>query len=162
MKIHVLWEVTPSWLVNSWKRFVGKKTTVPCWTARLRKCMLRACWTRLRISEGLEIGYQILRQRRKVCEYSFWQCRVPEEGQLNSRNACYHSGQNFYFPFFLFKPLTFWRRNYFFLILAHPVYKMWIIQEPNSLKLWNKRHFWRGKNGEYIPRLKYSVPIFVK
>ena len=22
--------------------------------------------------------------------------------------------------------------------------------------------FWRGKNGEYIPRLKYSVPIFVE
>ena len=37
--------------------------------------------------------------------------------------------------------LTFWRRNYFFLILAHPVYKMWIIQEPNTLDLWNKLHF---------------------
>ena len=30
---------------------------------------------------------------------------------------------------------TFWRRNYFFLILAHSVYKMWIIQEPSA------RHF---------------------
>jgi len=29
----------------------------------------------------------------------------------------------------------------FFLILAHPVYKMWIIQDPNMLKLWNKLHF---------------------
>jgi hypothetical protein len=29
----------------------------------------------------------------------------------------------------------------FFLILAHPVFKMWIIQEPNKLALWNKRHF---------------------
>ena len=37
--------------------------------------------------------------------------------------------------------LTFWRRNYFFFILAHPVYKMWIIQEPNTLDLWNKLHF---------------------
>jgi hypothetical protein len=37
--------------------------------------------------------------------------------------------------------LTFWRRNYFFLILAHPVYKMWIIHEPNTLELWNKLHF---------------------
>ena len=37
--------------------------------------------------------------------------------------------------------LTFWRRNYFFLILAHPVYKMWIMQEPNTLDLWNKLHF---------------------
>ena len=39
------------------------------------------------------------------------------------------------------KFLTFWRRNYFFLILAHPVYKMWKVQEPNMLKLWNKLHF---------------------
>ena len=39
------------------------------------------------------------------------------------------------------KGLTFWRRNYFFLILAHTVYKMWIIQEPNTLELWNKLHF---------------------
>jgi len=31
-----------------------------------------------------------------------------------------------------FLMLTFWRRNYFFLILAHPVYKMWVIQEPNK------------------------------
>ena len=28
-----------------------------------------------------------------------------------------------------------------FLILAHTVYKMWIIQEPNKLELWNKLHF---------------------
>ena len=39
------------------------------------------------------------------------------------------------------RKLTFWRRNYFFLILAHPVYKIWIIQEPNTLELWNKLHF---------------------
>ena len=29
----------------------------------------------------------------------------------------------------------------FFLISAHPVYKMWIIQEPKKLALWNKLHF---------------------
>jgi len=29
----------------------------------------------------------------------------------------------------------------FFLILAHPVYKMWIIQEPNMLELWNNLNF---------------------
>ena len=28
-----------------------------------------------------------------------------------------------------------------FLILAHPVYKMWIIQEQNKWELWNKLHF---------------------
>jgi hypothetical protein len=49
---------------------------------------------------------------------------------------------------YLFKPLyyptdalTFWRRYYYFVILAHPVYKTWIIQEPNTLELWNKLHF---------------------
>ena len=28
-----------------------------------------------------------------------------------------------------------------FLILAHPVYKMWVIQEANTLELLNKVHF---------------------
>jgi len=46
--------------------------------------------------------------------------------------------------------LAFWRRNYFFLILAHPVYKMWIIPEPITLELWNKLHFEEKKNGEYM------------
>jgi len=50
----------------------------------------------------------------------------------------------------------------FCLILAHPVYKMWIIQEPNTLELWNKLHFEEKKNWEYIPCFKYSVPIFVE
>ena len=58
--------------------------------------------------------------------------------------------------------LTFWHRDYFFLILAHSVYKMWIIQEPNTLELWNKLRFEEKKNREYITCLKYSVPIFVE
>ena len=37
--------------------------------------------------------------------------------------------------------LTFWRRNYFFFNFSTPVYKMWIIQTPNTLQLWNKQHF---------------------
>ena len=48
------------------------------------------------------------------------------------------------------KGLTFWRQNYFFLILAHPVYKMWITQEPNTLELWNKLHFEDKKKKESI------------
>jgi len=48
--------------------------------------------------------------------------------------------------------LTFWRRNYFFLVLAHPVYKMWITQEPNKLALWNKLHF-EAKKKESIERV---------
>jgi len=46
--------------------------------------------------------------------------------------------------------LTFWRPNYFFLILAHPVYKTWIKQEPNTSELWNKLHFEEKKNGQFI------------
>ena len=49
----------------------------------------------------------------------------------------------------------------FFSILAHTVYKMWIKREPNMLELWNKLHF-EEKETESIPRLKYSIPIFVE
>ena len=31
--------------------------------------------------------------------------------------------------------------DFFFPILAHPVFKMWVIQKPNKVALWNKRHF---------------------
>jgi hypothetical protein len=31
--------------------------------------------------------------------------------------------------------------EFFFVILAHSVYKMWIIQEANKLELWNKLYF---------------------
>jgi hypothetical protein len=37
-------------------------------------------------------------------------------------------------------PLTLWRRN-FLLNFSTPVHKMWIIQEPKKVALWNKRHF---------------------
>ena len=38
--------------------------------------------------------------------------------------------------------LTIWRRIFFFfLILAHTVYKMWITQEPKKVALLNKWHF---------------------
>jgi hypothetical protein len=36
--------------------------------------------------------------------------------------------------------LTFRRRN-FLLNFSAPVFKMWIIQEPKKVALWNKRHF---------------------
>ena len=34
----------------------------------------------------------------------------------------------------------------FFFIITHPVYKMWIKQEPNKLELWNKLHFEEEKS----------------
>ena len=33
----------------------------------------------------------------------------------------------------------------FFLVLAHSVYKMRIIQEPNTIELWKKLHFEEDK-----------------
>ena len=42
----------------------------------------------------------------------------------------------------------------FFLILAHPVYKMWIIQEPNMLELWNKLHFEEKKKDSIYTMFK--------
>ena len=50
----------------------------------------------------------------------------------------------------------------FFLILAHSVYKIRIIQEPNTLELLNQLHYKERNKGQYIPCLKYSVPIFVE
>jgi len=40
----------------------------------------------------------------------------------------------------------------FFLILAHPVHKIWIKQETNMLELWNKLHF-EEKETESIYRV---------
>jgi hypothetical protein len=46
-------------------------------------------------------------------------------------------------------------------ILAHTVCKMWIIQEPKQVALWNERHFEEEKNGDYAACLKNSVRIYV-
>ena len=59
----------------------------------------------------------------------------------------------------LYNTLTFWRRNYFFLIWAHSVYKMWIIQEPNTLELWNKLHFEEKKRRVYTMFKIFSTYI---
>ena len=62
-----------------------------------------------------------------------FRCPVGNTWTINNRNddrALYSGGTvNFLAP------------ELFILILAHPVYKMWIIQEPNTLELWNKLHF---------------------
>ena len=70
-----------------------------------------------------------------------------------NNNQFMHSQFNIYYPF---------GAGIIFLILAHSVYKMWIIQEPNKLELWKNCILKRKKNGEYTPCLKYSVPIFVE
>jgi len=46
-----------------------------------------------------------------------------------------------YAYFIVLRPLNLLAPELFFFILAQPVYKIWIIQEPNTLELWNKLHF---------------------
>ena len=60
------------------------------------------------------------------CGNSTTQSQAPENGYINPLGS-----------------------ELFFLILAHSVYKMWIVQEPNKLELWNKLHF-EGKKTESI------------
>ena len=48
---------------------------------------------------------------------------------------------------------------FFFLILAHPVYEMWIKLEPNKLEFETNCI---KKNGECVPCLKHSVLVFVE
>jgi len=47
--------------------------------------------------------------------------------------------------------------EFFFLILAHPVHKMWTIQEPNTLELWNKLHFEEEKKRRLYTMFKIFV-----
>jgi len=64
-------------------------------------------------------------------------------------------------PNHLTAALTFWRRNYFFLSLA----RLYINVNNTGTKyvrIMKRTALWRGKNGEYIPRLKYSISIFVE
>ena len=65
-----------------------------------------------------------------MCTVKKYRFCLPEEGPIMDHNT---SEINLLAP------------EFFFLILAHPVYKMWIIQEPNTLKLLNKLHFEEGK-----------------
>jgi len=57
--------------------------------------------------------------------------------------------------------LTFWGQNYFL------NFSTLCIQNVNNIgtkyvRIMKQTAFWRGKNGEYAPCLKYSVPIFVE
>jgi hypothetical protein len=51
--------------------------------------------------------------------------------------------------------------KFYIQIIAHPVCKMWIIQEPEKVALWNKRHF-EEKHGECAACLKYSLLVVVE
>jgi len=50
----------------------------------------------------------------------------------------------------LTRRLTFGAGIVFFLILAHPVYKILITQEPINLEVWNNLNFQEGEKTESI------------
>ena len=93
---------------------------------------------------------------RHACRLIWNTCNTEKRGSRNNHAETHWVGKRVkqsHEPFGA--GIIFW-------ILAHSVYKMWIIQEPNKLALWNKLDFEEKKNGEYRACLKYSVPIFVE
>ena len=77
-----------------------------------------------------------------VCAFVGW-TTYNKNARYRRQNRMYHFTQLFQemhsvLSNYLNQKLTFWRRN-FFQILAHPVFKMWVIQKPNKVALWNKR-----------------------
>jgi len=57
--------------------------------------------------------------------------------------------------------LTFWRRNYFF-NFSTPCMQNVTNTGTKYVRIMKQTAFLREKYGEYIPFLKYSVPIFVE
>ena len=91
-------------------------------------------------STSIDYHYIILKKSRKTTARDF-KGDNRRSGRESHRETPNHNFHQFV--------LTFWRRTFFFQILAHPVFKMWVIQKPNKVALWNKRHF-EGKKTEII------------
>ena len=64
-------------------------------------------------------------------------------------NSCYKSRLSFHYLHQKSTCFNLLATDFLFQILAHPVFKMWVIQKPNKVALWNKRHF-EGERMEII------------
>ena len=73
----------------------------------------------------------------------------PQKNGLRCKFSASHGGVCTLCVLMDFNPLA---PELLCLISAHSVYKMWIIQEPNKLALWNKLHFEEKKteNVEHV------------
>ena len=131
----------------------------------------------LRVSQSQDHYHQMTTQKRRMAQQNFETktptCRTAPGMLINFA----HSGETplkrtqirdggTAVEYLKFDYLN-WRRfnllapEFYISILAHTVCKMWIIQEPKKVALWNKQHF-EEKNGECAACLKYSVLIFVE
>ena len=83
------------------------------------------------------LGYYKYHQTNEKCNTAFFLYRFVVYLTIISVTQLYskESGQSSHMTINL---LT---TDFFFQILAHPVCKMWVIQKPNKVALWNKRHF---------------------
>jgi len=72
--------------------------------------------------------------KHRALNTSISKCKFSSQKRF--KNACHFS----IIHTCLFAQLTLWRRN-FLLNFSTPVFKLWIIQEPKKIALWNKRHF---------------------
>ena len=106
----------------------------------LAESMLKYLWSFTTVHQSWNFMHEM------ICETSlmqqWWFINKPLTQHVSGTIEPIYRSTRPYITAYGFQPLTLWRRNYFFfLISAHSVYKIWIIQEPNKLALWNKLHF---------------------
>ena len=83
------------------------------------------------------------------CHYKFWTVFQPLSGVqdcIKSKSMCQTDTADCFLArwciwFIFLKKYIKLLGTDFFLMSAHPVSKIWIIQEPNKLVLWNELHF---------------------
>ena len=97
------------------------------------------------------ITIDVCKNRRMYCIMCRFKFRFSSQllrkkkKRFNSRLEWEENYQKIFMWFNLLAP----ELLFFFIILAHSLYKMWIKQEPNTLELWNKLHF-EGEKTEGI------------
>ena len=87
-----------------------------------------------------------------------WCLGLSTKEQSHTRTL--RSGWAYLLNWYYWATLKFWCRNYF-LILAHTVYKMWIIEEPNKLELWDKLHFKEKKKTDSIHHVQNIRDLYL-
>jgi hypothetical protein len=160
LSLHFIWSDKSnhfsllSFLINTQETFA--ETVVLCVCVCVCVCVcLRACawvcrhvnfkfWTNLSVFTKLYVIFQLNKNpnsRRPNLDFH----TISDKNMVDTR-TCDVRSTTAPLPS---GSLTFLTRNYFFLVLAHPVYKMRIIQEPNTIELWNKLHFEEEKRRVY-------------